>query len=194
MVCTDDTRIYELAKMFRSHGMIRECLPELQDSYKKQYPDLNPLFTFAVPGYNMRNSEFNAVLGLEQLGKLDEISEKRAQNLTLWLKNLDSSRYFTGYKTEGNSSFALPLVLNEADKDMMMRVERVLQDNTVEYRIGTAGGGNQARQPYLERYNFFICGELTNADHIHDYGLYIGNHMSLTEQQIKGLCEVLNEC
>ena len=58
--------------------------------------------------------------------------------------------------------------------------------------MGTAGGGNQARQPYLEKYHFKVSGELKNSDFIHDYGLYIGNHPGLTEKQIIDLVRRLN--
>ena len=56
MVCTNDKEIYEFARMYRSHGMTREVSVETQKKYAK--PDVNPLFTFAVPGYNMRSSDF----------------------------------------------------------------------------------------------------------------------------------------
>ena len=64
----------------------------------------------------------------------------------------------------------------------------------VEYRIGTAGGGNQARQPYLREglYEYEIVGRLDTADHIHDYSLYVGNHTDLTREQIIDLCERIN--
>ncbi len=59
--------------------------------------------------------------------------------------------------------------------------------------LGTAGGGNQARQPYLEKYDFKICDNLDNANHVHDYGLYIGNHPELNAKQIKSVVNKLNE-
>ena len=49
--------------------MTREASRETHEKYAKS--DVNPLFTFAVPGYNMRSSELNAVLGLEQIKRLD---------------------------------------------------------------------------------------------------------------------------
>ena len=75
MVCTDNEEIYELAKMFRSHGMTREASKATQEKYASQF--LNPLFTFAVPGFNMRSTELNAVLGLEQLPRLDYNIKRR---------------------------------------------------------------------------------------------------------------------
>jgi len=201
MVCTNDEEIYQLARMFRSHGMTREASLEVQKRYHRD--DLNPLFTFAVPGYNMRSSELNAVLGLEQIKRLDSNIEVRKQNLQIWLENLNGDKYFTDYSVEGNSSFALPLIINPntmgntlpTEKVTLLTVERVcevLEQEGVEYRIGTAGGGNQIRQPYLKNYNFKSIGSLDVANYVHDYGLYIGNHTELTEEQIVDLCEKLN--
>ena len=194
VVCTNDDEVYDLIKLFRSHGMTREASPTLQAKYKQKYPDLNPLFTFAVPGYNMRNSEFNAVLGLEQMHRLDYNIEARKNNLSLWLSSLSSEKYFLDYDVEGNSSFALPLVLKDKDSELFRRACDVLESESVEYRVGTAGGGNQARQPYLEKYDYKISGNLEVADHIHDYGLYVGNHPELSSRQIINLCEKLNDC
>jgi len=192
MVCTNDDDVYEYAKLFRSHGMTREASKETQDKYTKKYPDLNPLFTFAVPGYNVRNQEINAVLGLEQLKRLDYNIAKRAVNFDVWLATLDSDKYQTQFKTEGNSNFALPLVILNSDKELFNRVCILLDEQDVEYRIGTAGGGNQARQPYLEKYTSFAY-DLKNTNYIHDYGLYVGNHPELDTEEIITLCNKLNE-
>jgi CDP-4-dehydro-6-deoxyglucose reductase, E1 len=189
MVCTDNFEIYELARMFRSHGMTREASAITQKKYAK--PDVNPLFTFAVPGYNMRSTELNAVLGIEQIARIDSNIKVRCENLDIWLKNLDSTKYFTDFYLDGSSNYALPLILQKGN-DTMDKVCRVLKDECVEYRLGTAGGGNQARQPYLERYDFKVVGELDVTNYIHDYGLYIGNHPELEEKQIENLCRRLN--
>tara|TARA_R110002110_G_scaffold361731_1_gene571389 strand:+ start:69 stop:1223 length:1155 start_codon:yes stop_codon:yes gene_type:complete len=189
MVCTNDEETYQLARMLRSHGMTREASKETQEKYAS--PDLNPLFTFAVPGYNMRSTEINAVLGLEQIKRLDYNIRVRQQNFDTWISHLDKDRYFTGFTDAGNSNFALPLILTEGSTKKSA-VCRILEEEKVEYRLGTAGGGNQARQPYLKNYEHRITEELKNSNYIHDYGLYIGNHTDLSEQQIKNLCVRLN--
>jgi len=191
-VCVNDDKLYDLAKLFRSHGMTREASSELQEQYRLSNPDLNPLFTFAVAGFNMRSTELNAVLGLEQMKRLDYNIECRRNNLDTWLKNLDSSKFITSFDTEGNSNFALPLVMQDTTKDKLKNVCDVLTENGVEYRVGTAGGGNQARQPYLEKFPYKIFGILNKANYIHENALYIGNHPELTEEQIIDLCKKLN--
>jgi CDP-6-deoxy-D-xylo-4-hexulose-3-dehydrase len=197
-VCVNNDKLYDLAKLFRSHGMTREASLELQTEYQHAYPDLNPLFTFAVAGFNMRSTEINAVLGLEQLDRLDYNISRRTENLHTWLENLDSTKFKTSFDVEGSSNFALPLVMQEDYKNSLKinddysSVCDILSLNGVEYRLGTAGGGNQARQPYLKKYPYRISGELKNADYIHDNALYIGNHVDLTKEQIINLCKNLN--
>tara|TARA_Y100001963_G_scaffold158085_1_gene256437 strand:+ start:266 stop:1441 length:1176 start_codon:yes stop_codon:yes gene_type:complete len=189
MLCTNDEEIYEFARMFRSHGMTREASIRTQAKYAK--PDVNPLFTFAVPGYNMRSTEINAVLGSQQLERLDSNIAARVENLKIWLDNLDPQKYFVDFKVEGNSNYALPLIW--ADPTKKDAVCKVLEEEMVEYRLGTAGGGNQARQPYLERYAHVVVDALAVSDYIQDQGLYIGNHPELTVEQIENLCRRLND-
>jgi len=192
MVCTNDEDIYDYAKLFRSHGMPREASSEKQYWYKENYSELNPLFTFAVPGYNMRNQEFNAVLGLEQLKRLDYNTEKRSENFDVWINCLNSIKFKVDYYKNGSSNFALPLILQEKNPELLNECCILLDTEKIEYRVGTAGGGNQARQPYLEKYDF-VADNLDNVNHIHDFGLYIGNHPELTREQILKLCEELNK-
>jgi CDP-6-deoxy-D-xylo-4-hexulose-3-dehydrase len=195
MVCTNDSELWDYAKLFRSHGMTREASESLQNKYKEKYPENNPLFTFAVPGYNMRNQEINAVLGLSQLGRMGERLEKnvkrRQENFSTWLHWLHPTKFYIDFLVEGNSNFALPLILNDKDPELFERCCKLLDEERVEYRKGTAGGGNQARQPYLEKYDF-VEHNLDNVNHIHDYGLYIGNHPELVEEKIVKLTNKLN--
>ena len=198
MICMKDDLHNDLARLFRSHGMTRESSVETQQYFKDNYPNLNPLFTFAVAGFNMRSTELNAVIGIEQMKRIDNNIEKRKHNLNVWLSNLDSSKYKTKFDMEGNSNFALPLIMNELYIDRFRinddysSVCDILDLSNVEYRIGTSGGGNQALQPYLENYEYKIVGKLDNSDYIHNNALYIGNHTDLTDEQIITLCKKLN--
>jgi CDP-6-deoxy-D-xylo-4-hexulose-3-dehydrase len=192
VVCVNDDKLYDLAKLFRSHGMTREASQELQTEYQTDYPHLNPLFTFAVAGFNMRSTEINAVLGIEQMKRLDSNIEARTNNLYVWLDTLDNTKFVTGFDTKGSSNFALPLVLQSEYKDKLKAVCDILEQETVEYRLGTAGGGNQALQPYLNKFPHRVEGKLPVANYIHSNALYVGNHPDLTKEQIINLCNKLN--
>lgn len=191
MICVNDPALNDLARLFRSHGMTREASQQLQDEYKEKYPKLNPLFTFAVPGFNMRSTELNAVLGLEQMKRIDTNIEKRKKNLEIWLNNLDPSKYYTEFDVEGNSNFALPLITKHSNISMK-NICDVLENNGVEYRLGTAGGGDQTIQPYMETYTSFKDESMEVIQYVHSNSLYVGNHTDLTEQEIKMLCVQLN--
>ena len=190
VLCTNDSYIYELAKMFRSHGFTREASREIQEQYKKEYPDLNPLFTFSVPGFNVRSTELNAVLGLEQLKRLDSHINKRRENFKIWIENLNSDLYYTNFDMNGNSNFALPLVMHASSK--LNDVCNILKEYGVEYRLGTIGGGSQANQPYVKNSKHKIIGTLEVSNFIQTNALYIGNHTDLSLDQINNLCEKLN--
>ena len=198
MVCVNDDNANDIVRLFRSHGMTREASQELQDNFTNNYPELNPLFTFAVAGFNMRSTELNAVLGIEQMKRIDSNVEKRQHNFKLWLDNLDKYKFYTEFDVEGNSNFALPLIMKKGYEDRFdinddfSGVRDILDLSGVEYRLGTAGGGNQALQPYLKKYEHRIEGELTNVNYVHNNSLYIGNHTDLTDEQIIKLCKSLN--
>jgi CDP-4-dehydro-6-deoxyglucose reductase, E1 len=190
MVCTNNADFYETVRMMRSHGMVREldCNGRKWEYYD-EFPDLNPDFIFAFPAYNVRNTEINALIGRSQLKRLDDGNRRRTENLNLFLRHL----YRTDFATDGSCNYALTLILKESDPALAERVMATLREHKVEFRRGTAGGGNQLRQPYLRR----LLGQdawkaYPHADHVHFYGFYIGNYPTLEADRILSLCELLN--
>ena len=143
MISTNDPDLYQALRMLRSHGMVREAnAPELRDRYHRAHPDLNPDFIFAYPGYNVRSTEINAVIGRSQLQRLNANNEIRTRNLELFLAHLDADCYFTDFRVEGSCNYAFTLVLREADEVLCANVMEALKASNVEFRRGTAGGGN----------------------------------------------------
>jgi CDP-6-deoxy-D-xylo-4-hexulose-3-dehydrase len=194
MVSTNSADLYETVRMLRGHGMVRELDSESRRrEYADEFSDLNPDFIFAHAAYNVRSTEINAVLGRSQLPRLDRAVTRRTQNLRLFLANLDPATYRTDFAVEGSSNYAFTLVLREPDSELCRRVMAALRGAGVEFRRGTAGGGNQVRQPYLRK----VVGadawrRFPNADHVHFFGMYIGNYPSLERERILRLCELLN--
>ena len=194
MVCTNDKGFYNLMRMYRSHGMLRECddkeyVKKVGEEYKELYPE----FIFTVPGYNMRSTELNAVIGLNQLKRLDGNIRARQENYQLFIENLDPDIYYTDFDGTGNSNYAFVVLLREGDPKRYTRVVEALQKENVEFRRGTAGGGSLLRQPFVrKRFPKINPTLFQNAEHIHKFGLYTGNYPDLTKDKILGLCRVLN--
>jgi CDP-4-dehydro-6-deoxyglucose reductase, E1 len=194
MICTDDDEVYEMARMMRSHGMVREAQnPATRAQYVKAHPDLNPDFIFAFPAYNVRNTEINAVIGLSQLPRLDANNERRRKNLEIFLAKLDPRRYRTDFAAEGSCNYAFTLILREPDTVLRDRLESTLRASKVEFRRGTSGGGNQLRQPYIrKRFPEIRPEDYSEVDHVHFFGYYLGNYPSLEAARIEKLCDLLN--
>ena len=194
MLCTNDKKIYELAKMIRSHGMVRESgNTKFEKSIVKKNPQLSPKFIFLHQGYNFRNNEIGAVIGLSQLKRLDKNNKLRTRNFNYFLKNLDKKKYFIDYDLEGSSNYAFPIILKTQNIKKRNKFEKILMLNGIEFRRGNAGGGNQLRQPYLKEYTKNInLKKFKNVAHVNSFGYYIGNYPSLEISKIKKLCDILN--
>ncbi len=194
MVCTDDAAVYQQVRMLRSHGMVRESNDAvLRAGYARDNAELNPDFIFAFPAYNVRNTEIGAILGRSQLKRLDANVMRRNENLQRFLAQIDVEKYRTDFKLAGCSNYAFNLVLKNPDDELIRRLMEKMREAGIEFRRGSAGGGNQLRQPYLrgivpEGYH----REFPETEHIHFYGFYIGNFPDLRDAEIDGLCEVLN--
>jgi CDP-6-deoxy-D-xylo-4-hexulose-3-dehydrase len=194
MVCTDDWEVYQQVRMLRSHGMVRESNdPSVHAAYQSEYPQLNPDFIFVFPAYNTRNTEIGGILGRSQLKRLDLNVKRRTENLLRFLKLIDPNKYRTDFKLEGSSNYAFNLILKHPDDNLVQRLMRKMRDSGVEFRRGSAGGGNQLRQPYLKgvvpegHYR-----EFPETEHVHFYGFYIGNFPDLRDEEIDELCAILN--
>ena len=194
IISTDDEELYDMLRMMRSHGMVRESINErTKDRYKADFPELNPDFIFAYPSHNMRTTELNGLLGLEQLKRLDSNNVLRTRNFLRFLEVLNPSLFQTDFKTEGSSNYALTLVLKEKNFEMRDKVENLLRNLNVEFRRGLSGGGNQLRQPYLQNLQGTPEPEsMINTEHVHHFGWYIGNFPELNLEKIDSLGKELN--
>tara|TARA_B100000767_G_scaffold239608_1_gene234936 strand:+ start:9555 stop:10706 length:1152 start_codon:yes stop_codon:yes gene_type:complete len=194
MISTDNEEYYQILRMLRSHGMVREATNEqLKLDYAQDKNQLNPEFIFAYQAYNVRNTEIGAILGRNQLKRLDEIIQKRTDNLHIFLENLDEKRFRMDFATEGSSNYAFNFVLNSPDFDLRDRLEKVMREAGIEFRRGSAGGGNQLRQPYLSEYiEDESWKNFPETEHIHHFCWYVGNYPTLEEEKILTLCEILN--
>ena len=194
MICTNNKKIYEIAKMLRSHGMLRESGNKFfEKKLIKKFNYLSPKFIFLYPAYNVRNTEISAVIGINQLKRLDKNNKIRSKNFEIFLDNLDGTKYKKDFLIEGNSNYAFPLILKKANLNNRDRLENLMKKNKIEFRRGNAGGGNQLRQPYLKKFIKNVnLKNFKNVDHVHFFGYYIGNYPTLNSKKIIKICKILN--
>ena len=109
------------------------------------------------------------------------------------MSKLDKKKFYTDFNLNGNSNYAFPLILKKKSLKQRDNLEKIMIKNSIEFRRGNAGGGNQLRQPYLKghvkKYNL---KNFPNVEHVHFFGYYIGNYPSLNKDKIKKTCEILN--
>ncbi len=157
------------------------------------YPDLNPDFIFAYPAYNVRNTEVGGIMGRSQLKRLDANVARRTQNLHRFLGRIDGARFQTDFKLEGSSNYAFNLIMRQADGEYAQRLMAAMRETGIEFRRGSAGGGNQVRQPYLRGVvpaDHHLA--FPNTEHVHFYGFYIGNFPDLRDDEIDAICGIVN--
>ena len=192
MISTNSKEVDRLAKMKRGHGLLRDS----QDKYFikktiKKYKNLNNDFVFNTEGFNFRNTEIAAVLGIEQLKRLNKSIKKRNENHRLYLKLLRGDIFFKDFNLKGSSNYGLHLILKKKDSKLFKRVLNILEKNSVEYRLGSLG--NQLRQPYLKKFiNKRNIVSLKNTEHMHFFSVYFGNNQFLDQNKIRKLCKDLN--
>ena len=194
MACTNDKKIYETLKMFRSHGMLREAGNTFfEKKLIKKNNHLSPKFIFLYPTLNFRNNEIGATIGINQLKSLNKNNALRTKNFKLFLKLLDDNKYWKNFDIKGSSNYAFPIILQTQDLKKRDYFETQLKKVNIEFRRGNAGGGNQLRQPYIKNIVKNInLKKFKNVEHVHFFGYYIGNYPTLKNKKIIKILNFLN--
>ena len=194
MICTNSKKIYELSKIFRSHGMAREAKnKKFESQLIKKYKNLSPQFIFLYPTLNFRNNEIGATMGINQLKSLNQNNLKRTRNFKIFLQNLDEKKYWKNYDVKGSCNYAFPIILKTSSLKKRDYFESQLNKYNIEFRRGNAGGGNQLRQPYLKnKVRLKNFKQFKNVEKVHFFGYYIGNYPDLKKEKILKITKILN--
>lgn len=192
MICTNNDHFYQVCRALRSHGMIREMTDEnLKKGIIKANPDLNPDFIFLGPAHNFRSTEINAVIGLNQLPRLDDNNSIRTSNFEYFIENLDSKKYITDLEMEGQCNYSFITILKDPSFEKRDLIETTLRENGIEFRRGLSGGGNQLRQPFFKNKGIDLSN-FPNVEHVHNFSWYIGNYPTIEKSQIDYILNILN--
>jgi CDP-6-deoxy-D-xylo-4-hexulose-3-dehydrase len=171
--------------MHRSHGWVRDLDSEDQDFFVKKHniEKFNALYFFVEPGFNLRSTEINAHLGLQQLKNLDENIEKRRNAASVYQKNLKDKIWLQSAEFCNPSPLAFGIVHENRNK-----IASNLIDNGIECRPLICG--SIARHPFWKnRYGDSL--RTPNADKIHDHGMYLPCHKDMSEEIIENICDII---
>ena len=185
-VTTNDTKLYNLMLSIRSHGWSRDVDSNFKEEWKKEFniDDVREFYTFYYPGFNLRSTDLNAFIGISQLDKMDEIIKVRENNYNFYNKFLEGKYWKQESKFSELSSFAYGTIVENR-----MEVFNHLKKNNIEVRPLICG--SMGKQPFwIKKYGHT---PLEVADVIHDYGLYLPNHLYLDEEKIKFVCDKFKE-
>ena len=165
MITTNDTRLAEKLRLLRNHG----------DTGK---------YNHVMLGYNYRMTDFQAVIGVEQLKKLDLFIEKRIKNAEYLSKNL---------KDDIVKPFAMEKVKHVFNQ-YVVQIER--RDNFIE-QLKKAGIGCAVHYPmavyeqplYKE---LGIVAKCERAERVARRVVSLPVHPSLTAEDLKYIVEFVN--
>lgn len=188
MICTNDKTAYDMLKQLRSHGWDRDLDTQRQEELRAEWgvDEFSALYTFYVPGFNVRSTDLQAVIGIGQLQKVDEMINQRNKNFEIFKEKLSPYMWFP-LEVEGSftASFCIPIIANSPEEKNA--IVKSLIENNVECRPLICG--SMGTQPfYIKKYGRV---ELPNVTKIDNCGLYIPNHPKLTKEEINRMCECI---
>jgi len=188
-VTTDDEELYHILLSMRAHGWTRN-LPKENKVSNKSDDWFEESFRFVLPGYNVRPVEMSGAVGVEQLKKLPNFLKQRRKNAQLFVKLFENHPDFLIQKNIDNSSwFGFSLILKPTSSRTRAEVIKTLQENNIDCRPIVTG--NFTRNEVMKFFDYEIHNELSNADYLHDNGLFVGNSQVSLTDEIKFLAKVL---
>lgn len=186
MITTKDKEIHDLLVSIRNHGWDRDWDDELKQEYREKY-NVDPftsMYTFYFPGLNVRSTDLQAFIGIDQIEKIDPFSDIRNRNFLMY-SELISENHLNIKQRPGDfiSNFAYPVVHSEKNS-----IISKIKSKNIEVRPLIAG--SMAKQPFASDLNRkFGAG---NSDIIHEKGFYLPNHQNLTIDEIKLISSIVN--
>ena len=188
VISTNDEEVYHTLLQLRSHGWDRDLPKTKQNDLREEWgiSEFSSLYTFYIPGFNLRSTDLQAYIGLLQLNKVDQMINNRAENFQYYKSKLEGKVWFPKtFKNEFTANFALPFIAKTSqDRENLIKE---LTDNNITCRPLISG--SMGTQPFYKK----IYGEniLPNCSIIDKRGIYVPNHDKLTKEDIDTICDIL---
>ena len=193
MVCAKNSKYIEVIKSLRSHGWSRDLTKSRNIANK--YKNINKNWIFVNSGFNLRPTDINAAIGIEQLKRIKKILSIRKYNFSKikneLIQNKKYNQQFSILEDQKYSNiawFGIPFILNSKDKNYKLKVMNKLNNKGVMTRPIISG--NFAKQPSIKLYKIKTGSKLHNADLIDKNAFFLGLHnIKITNKKLKFLTE-----
>ena len=174
LIVTNDEELYHIILSLRAHGWTRN-LPNKSMIHTKSKDPFEEQFKFILPGYNLRPLEMSGAIGIEQLKKLPLFINNRINNAKYFQEIFSKYQDFIIQNEIGKSSwFGFSFIINESSKLNREELIEFLLKSGIETRPIVTG--NFINNPVIKYFDFQIFNKLINAERVHNYGFFIGNH------------------
>jgi CDP-6-deoxy-D-xylo-4-hexulose-3-dehydrase len=186
MITTNNSDFHDLLVSIRNHGWDRDWSEDLKKEYREKYgiDSFSSMYSFYFPGLNLRSTDLQAFLGINQIEKIEPFSSVRNRNF-LKYSELIKENYLNVNQRDGDfvSNFAYPVVHSERDS-----IIAKMKEHNIEVRPLIAG--SMAKQPFARDVNKkYGTG---NSDIIHEKGFYLPNHQDLSLEQVEFIASLVN--
>ena len=201
IVCFNDKKLYENAKMLREYGRSSAIFDQnvgVKPRFKKKIDGIqyDVKYIFADMGYNFIPSEISAAFGLEQLKKLKHIINKRIKIFKLLNRFFSNYPNFFRTPIQQNKTktgwLAYPILLKKHTPFSRGQFQINLEKNGIQTR--PIFSGNIMRQPLMKN-RYFKKHKQANkvSDDVMANGILIGCHHGLTKQEINYMLSVMKK-
>ena len=192
LTVTSSHELSEVMQSIRSHGWIRHMEKKEEIALEAGKEDANFLFSYS--GYNLRLSEPQAAMGIQQLRKLDKFIGLRRKNAEHFITLVDAGvseavKMPTVADRKQSSWFGMPLVIKQCSRQRLRLIKQIFKKRGIETRPFLAG--NFANQPVMEKYKHIKFGSLGVAASLDETSLAIPCHQSLEISDMEKISETL---
>ena len=180
MIVCNNINDYNVLKSLRSHGWSRDT--DLHNRFRKNYKNLDDRFLFIGPGYNVRPTDIQAAIALNQFKRINKFIKIRNTNRNKIINFLKThnrwNNQFTFVKVDINTKpswFGLPILINKKYAHIKNKFLNHLTKEGIENRPIISG--NFLNQPASKFFNFSSSKkDFKNANEIENRGFFIGLH------------------
>lgn len=175
LIVTDDEELFHILLSLRAHGWTRNLPQQNHVVGEKSDDPFKESFRFVLPGYNVRPLEMSGALGIEQIKKLPMLVTERRRNAAVLQDAMGNHPDLLIQREIGRSSwFGFSLVIRP--QSSMTRNQLLQRLNAIGFECRPIVAGNFAKNEVMKYFDATVHGELKNADHVDQNGLFIGNH------------------